>query len=767
MQAGFRFVHIHDRSAFIEKVRSISPRSPEYRNYWREQRRRCIEGIWRKQKGKWRYMPGRLYFYGHFGTVEQTLRDGTRRAKTPFVRDIEWERAYVMSCCEGFSGFEGDDEYTCFRDVEEKSVSFLEKWAPNALRANGTKKKYKEAHAYIRSTHDKDLGLAVWENQARNVCEIGSRGGGKSYSVAQMELAYGLLFDGLRRYMTMREVEDAGIKWTGLIGSGDKGKTADLMNKVEECINGLQRRTDLGCWGRPGEKGFEACPLAKIVTGSKDVNNKENPYITQYKKKINGKWTLKGTGSKINHVVYAINSRTGAEKGAGGRYNYVLYEEVGLTELVEEAWGSNKGAVKANGIQFGVQKAIGTSGNIETIGPAKKIFCNPHQFECFPFRNMDGESGDTGFFLSAIYCDDVYKDEQGNTNVEDAAAEYDRLLKQAAASDLASALSTQQMNSPTRIFHMWQNGKTRLLPAERASDRIKWLEKGGRWNRIAQIVEPVDDPTCADGIYLKLKEEAGDPINEFPLVYSKQRRSFEGEILVYDRPVYEHNPSAPDDLYWAVYDPVDADGMYRGASMHSLQIWMNPLYWGDYLRTTPMVATYFGRPDMRDEFYSRMTMLMEAYGAKRKGRMLFHENDKGDHVEMWYKSCNKLHYLIPDPKKDHMAARVVTYGWRTGTEENKLQLISSLNEELKSPVTLPGGKEVDMISTIYDLQFLRQISYYNLEGNFDAISSGTGFPQLRLAQQAKLKTRSDNPRTPGNRKRTPRSVSFATALGNV
>ena len=74
---------------FIEKeIPKLNPLSYEYEEYWREQKRRCIEGYW--QCGKW--MPGNLYFYINFGSI--LLNKGryatSKSLGRPELWDILW-----------------------------------------------------------------------------------------------------------------------------------------------------------------------------------------------------------------------------------------------------------------------------------------------------------------------------------------------------------------------------------------------------------------------------------------------------------------------------------------------------------------------------------------------------------------------------------------------------------------------------------------------------------------------------------------------------
>ena len=89
-------------------IPSMNPYSREYKDFWREEKRKCIEGTWYDGK----YMPGVLYLFVNFWTIElnKSANSKVKSLGQPFLRDLEWERAYYTIEARGFSGFEDDDE---------------------------------------------------------------------------------------------------------------------------------------------------------------------------------------------------------------------------------------------------------------------------------------------------------------------------------------------------------------------------------------------------------------------------------------------------------------------------------------------------------------------------------------------------------------------------------------------------------------------------------------------------------------------------------
>jgi hypothetical protein len=192
------FVRINNRSNFVIKTIEVHhPETRAYVDYWRLQKKRCIEGFWSPddssvsvdpnkpvdssiKSNQWRYMPEKLYFYVNFGTIlhkpEDSPKTAPKQKMRPFLRDVEWEFFYNITEARGFSGFEEDNAYTCNHSVllQEENLHY------SCINPHTNKPKiYITPREYLRKLHSKPLGRALWENQAKNLFVLGSRGFGK------------------------------------------------------------------------------------------------------------------------------------------------------------------------------------------------------------------------------------------------------------------------------------------------------------------------------------------------------------------------------------------------------------------------------------------------------------------------------------------------------------------------------------------------------------------------------------------------------------
>jgi len=209
------FLRIENRNNFlIKEFPKIHPQSSKYISFWREQKRRVIEGFWSpddkdvkvdtlktpcknpNMSNKWRYMPSNLYFYVNMAAILHRPKGMPKTSPKivirPFLRDIEWEFFYNWAECRGFSGFLNDEEYSCSLLLSEDGISD-EELINESLDIDGNRvdaiyynffnkknerKQYISAREYLRKLHNRPLGLALYNNEARNLLILSARGGG-------------------------------------------------------------------------------------------------------------------------------------------------------------------------------------------------------------------------------------------------------------------------------------------------------------------------------------------------------------------------------------------------------------------------------------------------------------------------------------------------------------------------------------------------------------------------------------------------------------
>lgn len=186
---------IKDRSKFLfnNHPKDLHPESQKYKDYWKEQYKRCIEGHWVNDDGTWVYMMPKLYFYINVAIISDVKEDNksARALISPRLRDNEWIIMTYTFCAQGFSGFEKDTEYTCHETIGrlEKGTEIdeveLKALPENTKKPDGTYKKFIPAwdyltrHYLIDNPAKEPLGLPLYDNPIRNILIFTSRGLGK------------------------------------------------------------------------------------------------------------------------------------------------------------------------------------------------------------------------------------------------------------------------------------------------------------------------------------------------------------------------------------------------------------------------------------------------------------------------------------------------------------------------------------------------------------------------------------------------------------
>jgi len=755
---GNNWVRIEDLSRFTKQFtpKEIHPDDPRHTPHWRTLKKNCIEGVWFENYGKMQFGPGRLGFYGKFCTIEHTDKiQKTRFYTNPDIRDLEWERSYMYLQAEGFSGWTEDNKYTSFRDIKELPHPSKMTWEERAeyssiITPDGKFKEYIPAKENIRMLHDRTKGTPHYLNPTMNIMELGSRGGGKSYYYSLAGAKYRICFDGVKYYTTDFRLNPPTVNI--LVGSGRTDKSSDFVNKIKTSMNALAKKSALGAWGSLGQEDYEPSPFFKDMKGSLKPNNKDNAWRHEYEMNINGRWVDGfGTLSKVFHASYSPQKREGAEAGAGGRYTDVFYEEVGLTEKVIEAFNSNKAAVTTGVVQFGVQVFLGTAGNIETIIPARKIMLHPEDYNVIPYYDhYDGTGGNTGFFLPAYMTAGAFKDKNGNTDIPRAKAYYEKRRAKASESRDPSILRVEKMNYPIYISDMWQTNKGTILPAKEAEEREKKLMKNSFYQKLSKAIKLHWSSEKSTGVDYDIVHQP-EPFYEFPLESGQQRKSWAGEILVYDMPI-QTKGVVLNDMYMFTHDPYVSDNWDEGGSLGVVHVWLTPKYWNTHMITSPLVATYIGKPQGgKKEFYKNLEMLMAFYGGPIRG--LWYEANRGEFCRGFFvrKKKTKLLCLRPQFEKgDKTQQKAVTqYGFVVGNHHSKIPMVDDLADFLLQTVTVQGEEKL-VIETIPCIFTIRQIKLYNIDGNFDAVSSLLGFPLYMREEEHRIMAKDKTKRVKKN-----------------
>ena len=725
------YIKIENLSQYMLKISHLHPSNPKYLESWLSIKKLIVEGMWGNEFGGHRYCDGSLMFYANFATIYDTDESKTTVEIKPLIRDLEWELFYGLLEAEGFSGFSDDDNYTSDHlifNYDKNRSSLKDTW--RIFKKNGKFKEYIPARENIRMIHEKPQGKALKYNLAKNFSILGSRGGGKSYSIALGKILHKIVTDGGQFYDEgvfykkpfYQEIYKVQPTVECLIGSGDTDKSSEFCTKIKMSMNALAIKPEFGVWGEPGDEDYTPCPLFKDMGGNLNPGNKKNAWEHKYKVIQKGRETFKGTGSKVYHVSYSDKKQSGAQAGAGGRYAISVIEESGLTANTVDIHNSNTSAVSRNGIQFGVQVDLGTSGNIKMIEQTKKKFLNPQDYNIVEYDDVwegSGRDGKIGFFLPFYLTLNQYKDKNGNTDFEKAFDYVNGIREKAAISEDPSVLRVEKMNRPIVPSEMWITDNGHYLPYEESIAREKELLKGNLYQKIGTAVTLRWDTKQPNRVSYNVNHQA-DPFYE---INYKGKMSLEGTTMIYDFPRGQGG-MVPGDKYIATYDPYVSDNIENGGSVGVTYIWLHPRYWDSEMPNTgPMVASYIGKNSSGLEGYHKVQeLLLSFYGDPIGG--LYYEKNRGRPCRDFYIKKKKGYLLAPEPgsyqNDGGTTKKIAQYGITIGNKIIKIQMLDMTAELLLKDNEHLGKILIETIPCIF---LVRQCISYKIDGNFDAVSA--------------------------------------------
>ncbi len=659
---------IINKAAFLLKeIPQFHPASEEYLLFWREEKKRCIEGYW--VGGVW--MPGNLYFYVNFWTIllNKTAHSKTKTPGKPFLRDLEWEFFYNWCEARGFSGFEDDKEFTCDREFIGKE-------------------NYVPAAEYMRRTHKKNLGRPLWENEAKNFMMMGSRGFGKSYSVAGGVAGHEFVFDGMKSYdpELIKNPPSTEI----VVGAGDAKYSGDILKKTQFGLDNLPGGIEIG-------NKFFPSPFAKQYGGSW-YSGKE--VIAEYKKKLGGTWKVMGSKSKIKHRTFKDN----AFAANGTRPAVMVMEEIGMFSNLKASHEASVECMKNGAYKFGSCMYLGTGGDMEGGGTvdARDMFYNPDVYDMISFDDEWEDKGKISYFVPAYRGLNQFKDDNGNTKEEPAREYLDKFRdKLKEGKNSRSALDAELQNRPLVPSEVFLTRTGNLFPVADLLTRLSELEvsnKERNHDYIGELYIDASEKKVQWKPNAKLK-----PIYNFPI---RGNEDLSGCVIIYEMPYVDKDGDIPYGMYLAGTDPYDHDESTT-SSLGSTFI-INKL-------TNRIVAEYTARPETANQYYENVRRLLKFYNAKclyeneRKGLFQYLEHKHETYLLADQPEIIKdviQHSKVQRQKGMHMSKPLKLYG----EELIKMWLLEPYENE--------GLLNLHKIRSV---ALLKELIAYNDTGNFDRV----------------------------------------------
>lgn len=671
----------------VKEIPDFHPVAEQYdrEEFWREQKRRCIEGYW--SGGKW--MPPELYYYINFHNIKFEDDGGTATAiGLPWLRDIEWEKAYIYTEACGFSGFEKDTLYTCHRwygPEKEKALKY------GKITQEELKKKiYIPAREYLRKIHPTDLGKPLYKNTAKNVLDLESRGGGKSYWASGC-IAHNFLFDGARDYdlHLQKRIEETPYVSDTVVGAIQALYSTDLLEKVKTGIENLpgykQIITNLG------EIEIHPSPLSTIFTGSLAP----------------GRTLTSRTKSVINHRTFQDNPLA----ANGTRPNRAFLEEVGFMNNLIESWGAIEATQAAAQHKRLVIYGLGTGG-LTTGGAAlyaQDIFYNPENYNCLVFEDVWENKGKICYFLPAYLTRNEFKEGPNLiTNEAKAKMAIAEEIEEAKKGGSKLALLAKIINNPTKPSEIFLRQEGVFFPVQDLKQALADLESNSLLLKASYKVDLLEKTKNEISIIPSEKQV----LTDYPL---RRGTNLDACIEIFEKPKLDKDGNVFANRYIMSTDPIDDDG--NDDVKRSLQSTFVMDTWTDSI-----VAEYTARTYLVDEYYENVRKLCVYYNAKN----LYENNKKG--LYAYFKNKNALHYLAESPSilKDQDLVKSTGIGNRSlgvNMSNDRIKLYG-INLYLK---WLEGNSyknpDIKRLYTIRSLGLLKETISFSMDVNADRVSA--------------------------------------------
>lgn len=704
-------MEILNEEYIIKEIPNFNPISQHFErlSWWKEQKKRCIEGYW--IRGKW--MPGVLYYYVnfHYILLSSGGANAGKQLGRPWCRDLEWDKAYVYMEARGFSGFKDDPYFTCNNLLEENTLKKLKDndmlqlyIDAGYIREEDLNKKYIHARPYLRSIHPENYGKPLFQNEAQNVVDLECREGGKSYWAAGM-IAHNFLFDGAYDYDQYMESKISGNFLTSetLVGAILTKYSSDLLSKFKLAFENL-----------PGKIEYRGVTYESPLKPETEGSLQAGKTFRSLEKNLNK--------SKIHHVSFKDNPLA----GNGIRVSLALLEEVGFMDNIEEVLGAMKESVSQSGRQFGTIYMFGTGGFSKgvALNHMKTIFYNPREYNCLAFPDIYENKGEMGYFVPKQMGLNQFKEGPNKiTNLAKATKYLDDQFESLKDNKVKQAM--ELINNPRLPSHMFFAVEGTFFPSMDLKNRLSEIESNKKI---------LDSSTKGFLVYnykgeLEWEHTNDKPIRQYPHRITQVNQ---GCIEIFEHPVRNDNGVIPDGIYIAGCDPVDDDDLQ--GSLQSTFI-INKL-------TRRIVAEYTARHSTAKEYWENLRRLLIYYNAKCN-----YENAKKG-LYQYFENNNSL-YLLADTPRILKEQNIMSKGKLNGNKAVGTPATQQINNWARTLIKqwlmeeLFSNPDVMNLFHIQSPALLEELISWNPDGNFDRISA-LGMAMIILEDRFKINLNLDN-----------------------
>lgn len=501
------------------------------------------------------------------------------------------------------------------------------------------------------------------------------------------------LTDGSMDYDELIKLRQEGMEPMSetLVSAIDSKYSTGLINKLKLGLDSLPGTIEIG-------KDVFPSPLSKKYTGS-FMSGKH--VISEYEKKMGNNWIRVGSKSRILHRSFGDNPFA----ANGTRPGFTVIDEIGFMGNLLEALGQLAECTTTDGRKFGTIWMTGTGGDMASgaTEAIKKVFYDPHAYDCMAFDDIFENKGKIGFFVPAWMALDEFRDELGNVNKELALRKLLREREVAAnAKSKAPLYALLQMKPlvPSEAFLVLEGN---IFPVGELKEHLASLESTERKKDLGTVGWMQRDK---DGkAFFKADHQL--VAADYP---TKESDNPNGAVVIWEEPTTNVSYGQ----YVAGIDPYDQDKANNSVSYGSIFIYKRFVN-ADQTYNLP-VAEYTGRPEFANDFYEQCRRLLEWYKCKA----LYENQNTGLKQYFQTRHCLELLHVQPNIVKSISPNSKVERGYGIHmSKQIKDELEIKVRDWLKEE-TSPG---ILQLTKIYSIPLLKELISYNSDGNFDRFIS--------------------------------------------
>lgn len=620
---------------------------------------------------------------------------------------------------DGFSGFEGDDEYTCHHLVEKVENNTISEIERKKITSNcyvpGTDKlkkfinpwEYLRTHYLIDNPCEKPLGRALWENPLYNAMILASRFSGKSTSIFIGDFMHEWFFCGVKRF---EDLPKAKRRYLFSMGSADSSNLRRSISLVGANMSRLPGRYKFATENGNVVPDYMG-PIYKNYVGTWKPGND----TTHIEKDRGGRITHTGAMCQMRILTPDKTSIV-----AGDRFRRIIVEEAGFLEKIMEIWANAKDSLRLGMERVGSFIGLGTSGELKAFRQSYDLFTNPKTYDIFPIPDYwNNVNKHIGLFIPSYYTDRDYADENENQDIVAAFRAKMAYRREQRENASSMAYDKEVMYHPVEPREMMRPSGISVLPRQEAQIQLNNLETHNIYKNIAVVGDFEWNVARQHGVeFIPDLEKKLTPITTYN---TSNLPNLLGAVTLYEQPM--SNP--PKDLYYVIYDPAAQSG--EGTSLHSILVYKS-FYKGSELGLQDtIVAEWLGRLETLEQNWTKVIQFAKFFNAK-----ILAETNTPGFID-WCKKAGYFSLLQSENvslKKELNPNAKATY-YKKGFRMLKREKGWALNQlkDWLMEVTMEDANGVPIrrkIEDIYSPRILEEIVNYNTDDNYDHVSSLLG-----------------------------------------